>query len=141
LASSEDKGGAGEAELYELSMPGRLIGKIVVDRAAKIIGIVRSVRISLKSGEGETSDEPLKGKKKEKDERASEKLEELGRRVELIVKGLDVELPIDIREVSAVGSVVQLRESIKDAAVVELSDIGRLRKELWEEVRSCFIGK
>jgi len=36
-----------EAELYELSMPGRLLGKEVLDNRAKRIGIVRSIRIAL----------------------------------------------------------------------------------------------
>ena len=36
-----------EAELYELSMPGRLIGKEVLDNRARRIGIVRSIRIAL----------------------------------------------------------------------------------------------
>jgi hypothetical protein len=36
-----------EAELYELSMPGRLIGKEVLDNRARRIGIVRSQRLML----------------------------------------------------------------------------------------------
>jgi sporulation protein YlmC with PRC-barrel domain len=36
-----------EAELYELSMPGRLLGKEVLDNRARRIGIVRSIRIGL----------------------------------------------------------------------------------------------
>jgi len=112
LASSENTKPQTEAELYELSMPGRLIGRAVIDGAARIVGIVRSIRVALP---------------------------EL--RVELIVKGLDVEFPINVENVSAVGSVVQLQNTIKDAEVVELHDIARLRKELWEEVRSYVVGK
>jgi hypothetical protein len=62
-------------------------------------------------------------------------------RVELVVKGLDVEFPVDVRNVSAVGNVVQLQNTIKDAEVVELHDVARLRKELWEEIRSYVVGK
>ena len=112
MASTDTNKPQTEAELYELSMPGRLVGRAVIDGAARIVGIVRSIRVSLP---------------------------EL--RVELIVKGLDVEFPVNVENVGAVGNVVQLLNTIKDADVVELHDIARLRKELWEEVRSYVVGK
>jgi len=68
-----------EAELYELSMPGRLLGKEVLDNRARRIGIVRSIRIALNPT-----------------------------RSELIVKGAEVEFPVDFSKVDAVGTVVQL---------------------------------
>jgi hypothetical protein len=84
----------------------------VIDGGARIVGIVRSIRVILPD-----------------------------LRVELVVKGLDVEFPVDVRNVSAVGNVVQLQNTIKDAEVVELHDVARLRKELWEEIRSYVVGK
>ncbi|MGV9169081.1 MAG: hypothetical protein ACOC38_03970, partial [Promethearchaeia archaeon] len=60
-----------EAELYELSMPGRLLGKEVLDSRARRIGIVRSIRISL---------HPT--------------------RSELIVKGAEVEFPVDFEKIA-----------------------------------------
>ena len=59
-----------EAELYELSMPGRLLGKEVLDNRARRIGIVRSIRIALNPT-----------------------------RSELIVKGAEVEFPVDFSKV------------------------------------------
>jgi hypothetical protein len=112
LVSSENVRSPVEAELYELSMPGRLVGRAVIDGGARIVGIVRSIRVILPD-----------------------------LRVELVVKGLDVEFPVDVRNVSAVGNVVQLQNTIKDADVVELHDVARLRKELWEEIRSYVVGK
>ena len=114
MASPEDKRSLAEAEMYELAMPGRgrLIGRAVIDAGAKIVGIVRSIKIILPEF-----------------------------RAELMVKGLDVEFPVDAKNISTVGNVVQLQNSIKDAEAVELEDIGRLRKELWEEIRSYFTGK
>jgi hypothetical protein len=112
MVPPEDIRSVTEAELYEVMMPGRLVGRAVIDGAARIVGIVRSIRIALP-----------------------------GPRVELIVKGLDVEFPVDVKTVSAVGNVIQLQTVIKDAEVVELNDIARLRKELWEEIRSYVVGK
>jgi hypothetical protein len=112
LVPTEDMRSVTEAELYELMMPGRLVGRAVIDGGARIVGIVRSIRIALP-----------------------------GPRIELVVKGLDVEFPVDVRNVSAVGNVIQLQNLLKDAEVVELNDIARLRKELWEEIRSYIVGK
>jgi hypothetical protein len=112
MVPPEDIRSVTEAELYEVMMPGRLVGRAVIDGAARIVGIVRSIRIALP-----------------------------GPRVELVVKGLDVEFPVDVKNVSAVGNVIQLQTVIKDAEVVELNDIARLRKELWEEIRSYVVGK
>ncbi|MEM2134597.1 MAG: hypothetical protein Q6366_006475 [Candidatus Freyarchaeota archaeon] len=100
-----------ESELYELVIPGQLVGKVVVDSAARMVGIIRSIRLSLP---------PL--------------------RVELIIKGLEVEFPVDVSNVAAVGSVVQLKNVAKEAETVELRDVQRLRKELIEEIRQI-IGK
>ena len=96
-----------EAELYELTMPGRLIGKEVLDGSARRIGIVRSVRIRLPD---------LK--------------------VELVVKGLEIEFPVDVSNISAVGTVIQLKNVIKEAEEIEIHDVVRLRKEVWEEIKS-----
>ncbi|MEX2705345.1 MAG: hypothetical protein ACTSP1_01335 [Candidatus Freyarchaeota archaeon] len=101
-----------ESELYELTIPGQLIGKVVVDSAARMVGIIRSIRVSLP---------PL--------------------RVELVIKGLEVEFPIDVSNVTAVGSVVQLKNVAKEAETVELRDVQRLRKELIEEIRAAICGR
>ncbi|MEM2467358.1 MAG: hypothetical protein QXW47_01675 [Candidatus Jordarchaeales archaeon] len=94
-------------ELYELNVPGDLVGKLVIDGAARIVGIVRSVKLVLP---------PAK--------------------IEIVVKGLEVEFSVDVSNVSAVGSVVQLKNVAKEAEPLELRDAQRLRKELIEEIRT-----
>ncbi len=100
-----------EAELYELSMPGRILGKEVLDSRAKRIGIVRSIRISLNPT-----------------------------RSELIVKGAEVEFPVDFSKVDAVGTVVQLNSVVKDAEEIEIHDVMRLQKEVLDDIRSYLGG-
>ncbi len=96
-----------EAELYELNMPGRLLGKEVLDNRAKRIGIVRSIRIAL---------HPT--------------------RSELIVKGAEVEFPVDFSKVDAVGTVIQLNSVVKDAEEIEVHDVIRLQKEVLDDIKS-----
>ncbi|MGQ4872067.1 MAG: hypothetical protein ACP6IT_09580 [Candidatus Thorarchaeota archaeon] len=100
-----------EAELYELSMPGRLLGKEVLDSRARRIGIVRSIRIGL---------HPT--------------------RSELIVKGAEVEFPVDFSKVETVGTVVQLNSVVKDAEEIEVHDVIRLQKEVLDDIRSYLGG-
>ncbi|MBS7288419.1 MAG: hypothetical protein KIH01_06655 [Candidatus Freyarchaeota archaeon] len=96
-----------QCELYELTVPGDLVGKLVIDGAARIVGIVRSVKLTLPPA-----------------------------RIEIVVKGLEVEFSVDISNVSAVGSVVQLKNVAKEAEPLEIKDAQRLRKELIEEIRT-----
>jgi sporulation protein YlmC with PRC-barrel domain len=96
-----------EAELYELSMPGRLLGKEVLDSRARRIGIVRSIRISL---------HPT--------------------RSELIVKGAEVEFPVDFSSIDAVGTVVQLNTMVKEAEEIEVHDVIRLQKEVLDDIQA-----
>ncbi|MEM1657807.1 MAG: hypothetical protein QXK94_02090 [Candidatus Jordarchaeales archaeon] len=96
-----------QCELYELTVPGDLVGKLVIDGAARIVGIVRSVKLTLP---------PAK--------------------IEIVVKGLDVEFSVDVSNVSAVGGVVQLKSIAKEAEPLEIRDAQRLRKELIEEIRA-----
>ena len=101
-----------EAELYELSMPGRILGKEVLDSRARRIGIVRSIRISL---------HPT--------------------RTELIVKGAEVEFPVGFDKIEAVGTVVQLNSGVNDAEEIEVHDVIRLQKEVLDDIRSYLGGR
>ncbi|MHA1631975.1 MAG: hypothetical protein ACTSXC_04105 [Candidatus Freyarchaeota archaeon] len=108
LAALGQEGLSGiQSELYELMVPGELTGKLVIDGAARIVGIVRSVKLTLP---------PAK--------------------VEIVVKGLEVEFSVDVSNVSAVGSVVQLKNVAKEAEPLEIRDAQKLRKELIEEIRT-----
>jgi len=99
-----------EAEVYELQMPGNIVGKEVIDGSARRIGIVRSLRITLPPG-----------------------------KIELQVKGLGVELPVDVSNIAAVGNVIQLNTVIKEAEEVGISDVQRLRDETWKEVQGLIM--
>ncbi|MFO7836133.1 MAG: hypothetical protein ACOC3C_02225 [Candidatus Thorarchaeota archaeon] len=100
-----------EAELYELSMPGRLLGKEVLDSRARRIGIVRSIRISL---------HPT--------------------RSELIVKGAEVEFPVDFEKIAEVGTVVQLNSVVNEAEEIEVHDVIRLQKEVLDDIKAYLGG-
>jgi sporulation protein YlmC with PRC-barrel domain len=99
-----------EAEVYELQMPGHIVGKEVIDGSARRIGIVRSLRITLPPG-----------------------------KVELQVKGLGVELPVDVTNITAVGNVIQLSNTVKEAEEISIADVQRLREETWKEVQGLII--
>jgi sporulation protein YlmC with PRC-barrel domain len=94
-----------EAELYELSIPGRFVGKEVIDGSARRIGIVRSVKIRVN---------PVK--------------------VEMVIKGLGVEFPVDIDNIQNVGNVIQLKNPVREAEDIEVKTVLMLRDELQEEV-------
>ena len=93
------------AELYELSIPGQLIGKEVIDASAMKIGVVRNVKLTFP---------PAK--------------------INVIIKGLDVEFQIPMDSISTVGGVVQLKEAIKQAEELEIRDVARLREEIAKEI-------
>lgn len=93
------------AELYELSIPGQLIGKEVIDASARKIGVVRNVKLTFP---------PAK--------------------INVIIKGLDVEFQLPMDSISTVGGVVQLKDPIKQAEELEIRDVARLREEIANEI-------
>ncbi|MGQ4833226.1 MAG: hypothetical protein ACP6IS_04930 [Candidatus Asgardarchaeia archaeon] len=96
-----------EIELYELeTMPGILLGRVVIDSKARMVGIVRSIRVTIPSF-----------------------------KVELIIKGLDVEIPVDAQSVEAVGNVVKLKVPMESIDSIEIEDIIKLQRELFEEIK------
>ncbi len=99
-----------QAELYELNVPGELILKEVMDGNAKRIRVVRCVRISF----------PI--------------------RIELIVKGLDVEIPINFNDIVNIGTVIQLKSKIKVAEECDVSEVMRLRTEIQQEMKELYDG-
>lgn len=100
-----------DLELFELVFPGKLIGKAVIDVDARMIGIIRNVRIQI------PSPSPV---------------------ITLIIKGLNTEFSVKSEEVKAIGNVVQLTSSIKHSEPVEVNDIMRLRSEIQEELIHFF---
>ncbi|MHA1144737.1 MAG: hypothetical protein ACTSRW_08375 [Candidatus Helarchaeota archaeon] len=106
----KEKGPVLEAELYELNVPGSLILKEVMDSKAKRIGVVRCVKLTF----------PPK--------------------VELIIKGLDMEIPIDYKNVSKVGTVIQLKTKIPVAEECDTNEIIRLQEEIKNEMKELYSG-
>ncbi|MHA1713116.1 MAG: hypothetical protein ACTSW4_03610, partial [Candidatus Ranarchaeia archaeon] len=93
-------------ELYELEdMPGILIGRPVVDSRARMVGIIRGVKLILPTFQ-----------------------------VQLVIKGLDVEVPIDVSNVDRVGNVVSLKTEIKSMDPIEIDELLKLRRQLKEEL-------
>jgi sporulation protein YlmC with PRC-barrel domain len=98
-----------ETELYEMSLPGKMIGKPVIDKAAKMVGIVRSVKIKLPPGE-----------------------------IYLVIKALNLEFLVPSDEVEAVGGVVQLNKGLKELEMIDINDLVKLRNEVREEMDLLF---
>jgi len=94
-----------ETEAYELALPGRLIGKAVIDSRQKMVGIVRNLKIRIPPGD-----------------------------VYLLIKGLDVEVSVPQEAVVAVGGVVQLKRPLNQAEEIDMTHALRLRDELREEI-------
>ena len=94
-----------EAEFYEMSLPGKLIGKPVIDKSAKMVGIVRSVKIKLPPG-----------------------------KMHLVIKALNLEFLVSTEDVEAVGGVVQLNKSLKEIEMIDINDLVKLRNEVREEM-------
>ena len=94
------------AELYEIeNIPGKILGLPVLDKSARIIGIVRNLKLSF-----------------------------LPFKIELIIKGLDVEMPIDGDHIEQIGTVVRLSTKIKTLETIEVEDVSKLRRQLKEEI-------
>ena len=95
------------AELYELSIPGQIIGLEVIDASARKIGVVRNVKLTFPPA-----------------------------RINIIIKGLDIEFQLPFDSIATVGGVVQLKETIKQAEELEIRDVARLREEIANEIAS-----
>jgi sporulation protein YlmC with PRC-barrel domain len=101
-----------EAELYELSMPGEFLGKEVVDSEARKVGIVRCIRLKLV---------PLE--------------------VSLIVKGMEVEFPVNAKDIEVAGSIIKLRTPAKHSDEIEVQDVIALREEVFAEMKAMLHNK
>ncbi len=98
-----------DLELYELVFPGQLIGKAVIDSDARMVGVIRNVRIQIPSPS-----------------------------ISLIIKGLDTEFTVKAENVQVIGNVVQLNITIKHSEPIEVNDVIRLRNEIQEEIIHFF---
>ncbi len=94
-------------ELYEINtVPGKLIGKAVIDGNAQLIGVIRSIRVQVPPGT-----------------------------VEFVVKGLNIEFTIDSKDIQTIGGVVQLNRSLNHVEPIDVSDVLHLRDEIKVEIK------
>jgi sporulation protein YlmC with PRC-barrel domain len=107
--SNEEKNSV-ELELYEMGLPGQLVGKEVVDSLARKVGVVRSVKIRFF---------PL--------------------HVMVIIKGLGVEFSVNGTDIEAISkTIVKLNKPAKQANEIEIDDVYRLRDEIYAEMKTIF---
>ena len=95
-----------QVEFYEPIFPGQLAGKEVFDKESRRLGLIKSIRI-----------------------------EYLPWKVSLIIKGLNLEIPVDLSEVSNIGTVVQLKTKITAMPELNVNDVIRLREEIKEDLK------
>jgi hypothetical protein len=95
-----------QVEFFETIFPGKLCGKEVVDKQSRRIGIIKHIIV-----------------------------EYLPWKVSLIVKGLNIEIPVDIREVENIGTLVQLKTKITALPEINVNDLIRIRDEVKEELK------
>jgi hypothetical protein len=55
-----------------------------------------------------------------------------------MVKGLDVEFPVNVESIIAVGGVIQLDTVHKNVEEIDINDILQLREEIREEIETIF---
>ncbi|TFF89414.1 MAG: hypothetical protein EU549_00695 [Promethearchaeota archaeon] len=95
-----------EAEFFESRFPGKLVGKEVLDKDSRRLGIIKSIRV-----------------------------EYLPWKVSLIVKGINIEIPVELSEIQNIGTVVQLKTKITAMPEINVHDLIRIREDIKEELQ------
>ena len=95
-----------QADFYEPIFPGKIIGKEVLDKCSRRLGIVKSLKV-----------------------------EYLPWKISLIIKGKNLELPVDISEVENIGTVIQLKTKITAMPEIDINETINIKNELKEELK------
>ena len=95
-----------EVEFFESTFPGKLVGKEVLDKDSRRIGIIKSIRI-----------------------------EHLPWKISLMIKGINLEIPVDLSEVENIGTIVQLKSIITAMPEIDENEMIRLKNEIRYELR------
>nr|MDO8108759.1 hypothetical protein [Candidatus Sigynarchaeota archaeon] len=103
-----------ETELYELSVPGKLIGKEIIDVEARRIGICHSIKLRF----------------------GTDKKNEMKIELFVIIKGLDVEFDIPFTQIDKIGNVIKLKIPARQADELHAKDAVRLQEDLAAEIRA-----
>ncbi len=93
-------------ELLEFGhIPGKIVGKVVIDSRSHIIGVVRSLMLTLPNA-----------------------------KLKLVVKGLNSEFFVPIEDIIGIGSVIQLSNTYKAAEPIDFNEILPIIKEIKNEI-------
>ncbi|MHA1792934.1 MAG: hypothetical protein ACTSVI_09845 [Promethearchaeota archaeon] len=103
-----------EAEFYEMSVPGMLVGKEIIDSNARRIGLCHSLKIRF----------------------AKNKKNELISTIMLVIKGLDIEFDIPIDDIEVIGNVIKLKVPGNQADELQVKDVIRLQEDIAGEIRA-----
>ena len=103
-----------ETEFYELAVPGRFVGKEIIDSEARRVGICHSMKFHV----------------------ASDKKGDLKTNLVLVVKGLDIEFDISIDDVEIIGNVIKLKILARQADELHVRDVIRIQEEIAGEIRA-----
>ena len=96
-------------DFFEARFPGKLVGKEVLDKDSRRLGIIKAIRV-----------------------------EYLPWNVSLIIKGLNVELPVNFSEVESIGTVVILKTRISVFPEIDINNLITLREEVKEDLKDIF---
>ncbi|MFX0098014.1 MAG: hypothetical protein ACFFCS_00420 [Candidatus Hodarchaeota archaeon] len=103
-----------EAEFYELLVPGKLIGKEIIDIDARRIGVCRSIKMRF----------------------VPNKKNELAHEIFLVIKGLGIEFDVSLENVEVIGNIIKLKIAARQADELQVSDVLRLQEDIAGEIRA-----
>ena len=103
-----------ETEFYEMTVPGKLIGKEIIDSEARRIGLCHSIKMRF----------------------FMDKKQGLKNEVFLVVKGLGIEFNIPMEDVDLIGNVIKLKVPAKQAEEIAARDVIRLQEDIAGEIRA-----
>ncbi len=96
----------GSTELFEKKFPGLFIGKAVVDKDAKYVGVVKSLKFTFPEA-----------------------------KLSILIQGINsqgrnIELEVPIEKINAVGNIVKVSESFENIRSMNERDIILIRREI-----------
>ncbi|MBN2150390.1 MAG: hypothetical protein JW839_02980 [Candidatus Lokiarchaeota archaeon] len=103
-----------ETELYEMAVPGKFIGKEIIDAEARRIGLCHSIK--LKAG--------------------LDKKGVLHSELFVVIKGLDIEFDVRFDDVEKIGNVIKLKIPTRQADELQVKDAIRIQEDIAAEIRA-----
>jgi sporulation protein YlmC with PRC-barrel domain len=103
-----------ETELYEMAVPGKFIGKEIIDADARRIGLCHSIKIKC----------------------GTDKKNDIKTELFLVIKGLDIEFDVPFNEIEKIGNVIKLKIAAQQADELQVKDAMRLQEDIAGEIRA-----